>query len=244
MNPWDCFGLSEQGANIESNEDFVVADPELGVFLVADGMGGRLGGAQASRLAAKAFLESLRPLEPFQRLASGHLREAVTRANREVRMAGEANPLLAGLGTTLSAAVMQGEGGKLVHIGDSRIYLFHNGKLQQLTRDHTLVAELVERKHISPEGAKRYPLRNVLARALGTEPMVEADVADLTLGHGDWLVLATDGLTNALETAELAHLVSESAVETAATLCRNLIRAAVQKQPVDNVTVAAVRLAP
>ncbi len=243
MNPWDCFGLSEQGSDLESNDDFVVTDPKLGVFLVADGMGGRLGGAHASRLAAQVFLESLRSLEPFQRLEHGRLLEAVARANQEIHSAGEHDPLVAGLGTTFSAAVMQEARGKLVHIGDSRIYLFHEGRLEQQTRDHTLVAELVARKHLSPEGAKRYPLRNVLSRALGTEETVEADVADLTLHSGEWLVLATDGLTKALDLAELARLVSRFAGETAEILCRNLISAAVQEHPDDNVTVAVVRRA-
>lgn len=243
MSHFDCFALSEQGAGLETNDDFAALDAERGIFIVADGMGGRPGGARASSVAVNSFLEQMRSMDGPARLEESILRRALARANSEVRSIGAADPLFSGLGTTLSAVVMNGTQGKLVHVGDSRIYLFRDGELRQLTRDHTLAAELLERKHVSPEGARRHPLRHVLSRSLGSQDVVEPDLGDLVLTRSDWLILATDGLTKALAPERLRHLLAAGTAENAEAMCREVMKAAISQNPDDNVTLAVARLA-
>lgn len=243
MAMWDCFGLSEQSPELETNDDFVFTDAKLGVFIVADGMGGRPGGAAASRVAVTSFIEQVRAVEPAARLEVARLRGAVAKANQDVHSIGESDPLMSGLGTTFSAVVTLGARGKVVHIGDSRVYLFRAGELKQLTRDHTLAAELVERKHLTAEQARRFPMQNMLSRALGTQETVEPDIEDLALKTDDYLILATDGLTKAMDAERLRRLVAASAANKSETLCRELLSAAMTTSPADNVTVVVVRLA-
>ena len=131
----------------------------------------------------------------------------------------------------------------MVHIGDGRIYIFRNGRLEQLTKDQTLVAELVERGHLTLEAVPRFPLRNVLARAVGPQESVEPDIADLELTLHDWLLLATDGLAKALDTEQLRSLVESVATGSAENLCRKIMNAALAHEPSDNVTLAVAKLA-
>ncbi|OGO07222.1 MAG: hypothetical protein A2Y61_02850 [Chloroflexi bacterium RBG_13_60_13] len=242
MSLFEFSALSEQGLDPDGNDDFVAMDPELGAFVIADGMGGRPGGSQASTVAAETFLEYMRRLDAPSRLDESSLRGAVAVANSAVRSLGETNPMLSGLGTTLSAVVLDGPRGKTVHVGDSRIYRFGAGRLERLTRDHTLVAELVERNELSAEAAKRHPLRNVLSRSLGMPQTVEPDICDLELGPEDWLMLTTDGLAAALSEEDLSGILRECRYESAEGICTAVMDAAMANEPEDNVTVAAVRL--
>ena len=242
MSEIECFAISEQGADPDGNDDFVATDPELGMFVIADGMGGRPGGSQASRVATETFLEQMRRLDASSRLDQASLRRAIAITNSKVRSVGEINPLLAGLGTTLSAVLLDGARGKIVHIGDSRIYRFRAGKLEQLTKDHTLVAELVEGNELSLEAARQYPLRHVLSRSVGTQETVEPDIHDLDLAPHDCLILATDGLTDALSDDGLSRVMTERRSEDAETMCKAITEAAISNAPQDNVTVAVVRM--
>ena len=182
MSAFDCFAISKQSTYRGTNEDYVATDPDLGVFAVADGMGGRPGGALASKMAVEAFIEALRLLDSTQRLVETNLRMAVDEANRKIRQIAEENKEMAGLGTTMTAAIIAGGKGKFVHIGDSRLYLFRCPELVQLTKDHTLVSELIARNLLNKEQARQYPLRHVLSMALGTKEKVEPDVRDFVIG--------------------------------------------------------------
>lgn len=242
MSSYDWFALSERGPDMDANQDVVLADPETGIFVVADGMGGRPGGAEASRVAAESFLEQVRHLEVSLRTDDYMLRSAVDVVNKKVRSIADTNPLLSGLGTTLSAVILDGTRGKIVHIGDSRVYLFRGNKLEQLTKDHTLVAELMERKHLSVEGARRYPLRHVLSRSLGTRETVEPDINDVALSPNDWLILATDGVTKAFDPDRLCEIVRSEDGGNAEDICRQIMAAVMRQSPDDNATVAVVKL--
>ncbi len=169
MIGFEAFGLSDAGPDADRNDDWFVADAQTGLFVVADGMGGRPGGDQASRQAVATFVAELKALPPDRRVDVPALREAVASANRRVRSAAAANPLLTGMGTTLSAVVFSGPNGRTVHVGDSRIYLFRGGKLIPLSRDHTLVQELVRCHQIPADHVPHHPLRNVLSRCIGTD---------------------------------------------------------------------------
>jgi PPM family protein phosphatase len=238
----DCSLITRQSGEHTANDDFAAIDNELGILVVADGMGGRPGGAQASRVATEAFLEMIRSVPEQSRIEVSNLRNAVSSANRSVRSLADADPSLEGLGTTLSAVVLNDAKGKIVHVGDSRLYLFGDQGLRQLTKDHTLVAELVERRHLSPEGAKRYPLKNMLSRSIGPQETVDADIDDLELAPREWLLLTTDGLTKALGQERLVHILEISTAANAEQLCRDLLDAAVLEEPNDDITIIAARL--
>lgn len=236
----DCCALSERGAVCESNEDTVLADPELGVVAVADGMGGRPGGAQASRLAVEVFCGEIQQMATDSRTDPAKLSAAVAAANQRIRSLGESEPELAGLGTTLSAVVFSGAEAHTIHVGDSRVYLFRSGQLQLITRDHTLVTELVERNHLTLDQASRYPLRHVLSRSLGPQPTVEPDIDNLRLLPLDWLVLATDGMSKVLADKQLERIMLANARSPAGDMCRIIMKEALGQAPCDNVSLVTV----
>jgi protein phosphatase len=237
---FDWYTMSEQ-AGLPHNEDCVLAEPGYGIFIVADGMGGRPGGAQASRVAARAFMEFLRRVNPSVLTETRVLRSAVAAANEAVRAVVQADPNMAGMGTTLSAVILTERRNKIVHVGDSRIYGYVQGKLELLTEDHTLSSELVARQIVSDKNIGKLPLRNVLSQAVGTKPAVEPDIADLVLLPEEWLLLTTDGLYKTLSDARLAETMMAAEKEGAQAMCRSLMRAALAAQPRDNVTLAIVR---
>jgi protein phosphatase len=241
MTRYDWFAMSESGGRPDGNDDCVLGDPEAGVFVIADGLGGRPGGAQASRAATRALLDALRALPPESRGCDDALRGAVAAANAAVRDVARRDPALEGLGTTLSAVVFAGGRCRVVHVGDSRVCLLRDGAVGQVTMDHTLAAELVARNHLSAEGARRYPLRNVLSRSLGPRETVEPDLETIPLRPGDRLLLATDGVAEVLPPSQLAAAIAGAGADTAEAVCRAVMRAALAAGPRDNVTAAVVR---
>jgi len=237
---FDCYAMSEQ-AGLPHNEDCVLVEPGYGVFAVADGMGGRPGGAQASRVALRAFMDYLRRVNSAAIRSPMTLCNAVAVANSAVRAIVQADPNMRGMGTTLTAAVVTDEGGRIVHVGDSRAYRFSKGRLEQLTQDHTLVSEMLEQDMLAEMTAGASSLDHVLSRAVGTRPSVEPQVVEFHLGQYDWLLLATDGFHKVLGSEEMAELIVFSAGDNAQSLCRTLVSTAVNAQPQDNVTLAVIR---
>ena len=238
---FDSFAMSEQ-AGLPHNDDCVLAEPGYGVFAVADGMSGRPGGAQASRIAVRAFMDYLRRVNPAQIASPVALRNAVVMANKAIRAVVENDPKMQGMGTTLTAAVLTEEGGRIVHVGDSRAYLFSRGQLEQLTEDHTLVSELIDQKMIEEEEVvNSSSLQNVLSRAIGTRASVEPQIVDFHLEMHDWLILVTDGFYKAFRPDLMADELVLSAGEDAQGLCRDLVRAALDVGPEDNVSLVVVR---
>jgi protein phosphatase len=236
----DWYTMSEH-AGLPHNDDCVLAEPGYGVFLVADGMGGRPGGAQASRVAARAFMDYLRRVNPSAIASPVALRQAVEAANAAVREVVRADARMAGMGTTLSAVILSETGGRIAHVGDSRIYRLSRGRLEQLTEDHTLVSELVARRMLSKTDAGGSPLGHILSRAIGTRPAVDPDIIDLDLGGDDWLLLCTDGFYKAVPADRVQALAASAAGSGAQAMCRDLVRAAFDAGPQDNVTLAVVR---
>lgn len=241
MAKCECFALSERG-NLETNDDFASLYPELGMFVVADGLGGHAGGSCASKIAVETFWENLQHLPPSSRTEASNLRQAIQAANIKIRSLAESDPMLSGMGTTLSALVVNGNKGKIVHVGDSRIYLFRDNTLRLLTNDHSLVAELIEQKRLSAEEAKRYPLRNVLSRCIGTQEVVEPDISDIGLRPNDLVLLSTDGLSKGLELERLQEILVSGQKEAPKRLCNILVKSAIENYPNDNVTAAIVKV--
>jgi protein phosphatase len=230
---------TDVGLRRSVNEDCFALAADLGLYLVADGMGGHTAGQLASRLATAGTVEALRKLAGTDASLTEKLRYCVAAANRGVFDTAQAKPELSGMGTTLVAVLAGSDRVALAHVGDSRAYLIRAGRIRQLTDDHSLVAELVRRNEISPGAARGHPHRHVLTRALGVRRAVEADLAELTPAEGDVIVLCSDGLTGLVEDAEIAAEV-ESGANLEAT-CGRLVDMANERGGEDNITVACVR---
>ena len=230
--------LSDVGLRRRTNEDCYALSPDLGLYLVADGMGGHTAGQVASDLAAQAVVGALRTLVDAAASLTEKLRYAVAAANREILATAQAKPELAGMGTTLVAVLAGPDRIALAHVGDSRAYLVRGGRIRQLTDDHSLVAELVRRREITETAARGHPHRHVLTRALGVRRTVEADLAELTPAAGDTFVLCSDGLTGHVHDDEIAKALEDSADLDAT--CSSLIDIANDRGGEDNITVLLV----
>ncbi len=225
------------GHDLEVNEDSIHLDPEAGIFVVADGMGGRPGGDTASRMAMERFVE-LCISAPEVPDAEG-FRHIIGEVNRRVRELAQDDQVLTGMGTTLSAIIVDGDRGTLVHVGDSRIFLFRDDDLRQLTTDHTVEAEFrVE----SPDTAAELNPRvaGMLTRTIGTEENVDPEIRIIELQGGDSLLLATDGITKVLTITEIRDTLCGLRTESAETKCTRLFQAAQEKTLLDDTTLGVV----
>jgi protein phosphatase len=193
------------------NQDSAVAEPGMGLFVVADGMGGHLGGEVASALAVETLLSAIRAAGPSAGPgidSTESLVDAVLGANERVFDEGRSNAELQGMGTTLCALALVGSGPDarlaVVNVGDSRIYLLRDGELEQLTEDHSLVQELVRQGQLTPEEAASHPMRNVVTRVIGVEGDVEVDWWERPADPGDRYLLCSDGLFNEVTESRIA----------------------------------------
>jgi serine/threonine protein phosphatase PrpC len=231
--------LSDVGMRRTANEDAYALAPALGLYLVADGMGGHVAGQLASRLAAEHVVESLGAIADRAATLTEKLRYCVAAANHHVFATAQEKPEVAGMGTTLVALLAGGGRLALAHVGDSRAYLVRSGRIRQLTDDHSLVAELVRRRELSPDAAHGHPHRHVLTRAVGVRRSVDPDLAELTPATHDVIVLCSDGLTTHVQDPEIAACVAaESDLDAA---CARLVGLANARGGDDNITVALVR---
>lgn len=231
---------SDVGLRRQANEDSFATAPELGLYVVADGMGGHRAGKVASELATEHALRAIQALQGAPASPAEKLRQAVSCANREVHETSQNDPELKGMGTTLVAILATRERVALAHVGDSRAYLIRGGRIRQLTDDHSLVAELVRRRQITEADAREHPHRHVLTRALGVASSTQPDLAELTPVLGDTFVLCSDGLTTHLRDGEILDLASRD--EDLQKSCDRLVSCANERGGVDNVTVVLVRL--
>lgn len=224
-------GETHVGLVRPENEDAFLLAPPL--FAVADGLGGHQAGEVASTTAIDALLEAA----PRQADAKA-LGRAVRQANAAVIEAAASGRGRVGMGTTLTAAMVEGTRIALAHVGDSRAYLLHFGELQQLTEDHSVVADLVRAGRLSVEESRVHPNRSVITRALGSDPNMVADTFEVEAAPGDRLLLATDGLTGYVDDAEIARVLAQA--HTPAEAVDELIDAALAAGGQDNVTVVVV----
>lgn len=221
------------------NEDCFALAADLGLYLVADGMGGHTAGQLASRLATAGTVAALRRAATTDATPTEKLRYCIAAANRHVFDTAQKKPELAGMGTTLVAVLASPGRIALAHVGDSRAYLIRAGRIRQLTDDHSLVAELVRRQEISAVAARGHPHRHVLTRALGVRRAVEADLAEFTPVPGDVMVLCSDGLTSHVEDGEIAEAVAGAG--ELESVCSSLVDLANERGGEDNITVVLIR---
>jgi PPM family protein phosphatase len=227
-------GTTDVGRQRETNEDALVVSPPF--FAVADGMGGARAGEVASGLATEAFDGGRDPDAPPEH----QLTEIAREANRRIYELANRDESRRGMGTTLTAAMVSDQEVSIGHVGDSRAYRFRDGTLEQLTKDHSLVAELERTGQISPEAAEHHPQRSIITRALGPEPDVEVDTYTVPGRPGDVFLLCSDGLTSMVSDEEVAAVLRQApSLQEAA---EALVRAANQSGGKDNITVVLFRI--
>ncbi|OGR51310.1 MAG: hypothetical protein A2049_02525 [Elusimicrobia bacterium GWA2_62_23] len=237
---------SDKGKVRNNNEDNFLLAPELELAMVADGMGGHKSGEVASSLAVKVTRDKYDSMHstgmkpaPYNdkfSLESNQLGFAVQLANSVIYEAGNSGPENKGMGTTLSSALLNKNRLCIAHIGDSRIYLFRKGVIQQLTEDHSLVMDHVRKGLLTREQAETSPLQNILTRALGAQKAPAVDLVEVELEEGDRLLLCTDGLFKAVKEADILETLKAQPEDQKA--CDALVAAANANGGPDNVTVA------
>jgi len=250
--PFDFFGCSDIGQRRKLNEDTMLIDDRLGLFIVADGMGGHAAGEVASAESVeailsmfnndKALLDRIRASEapPDKDLhkASRLIESSIQFACYHVRGLAEVDSAKEGMGTTISALVLAGHVGFTGQVGDSRVYYVRGDKALQLTEDHTLVNWQLKEGLITPEQARKAKNRNVITRAVGSRDYVQVDIQSFPVQQGDMFMLCSDGLHEYVELDEIPQIM-EKEPELA---CMHFVRLANDRGGKDNVTCIAVRL--
>jgi protein phosphatase len=242
-------GMSHVGTTRPTNEDAMTWDLDIGFVAVADGMGGHQAGEVASNLALEAILGFMRKsaatqdftwpfgVNPQISLTANRLVTALKIGNRRVYKRSEEVPDYTGMGTTVAAVVAEGGHVTFASVGDSRIYTFSDGRLQQLTKDDSWVMMLAEKSGVSAESLKSHPLRNVLTNVLGARPDLEVQAGELDL-DGQTLLLCTDGLHGVVSDDQMSSILTrEKDLHRAA---EELVRIALETSK-DNITVVLVR---
>jgi serine/threonine protein phosphatase PrpC len=231
-----------------NNEDALAEDRELGLLVLADGMGGYNAGEVASAIATSTIIEVVRrhwdhlgsPGRPAN--VAELLQSAVQSAHQKIRERAAADPDCAGMGTTAIACLLNNDRLSIAHVGDSRAYRWRGQSLQQLTRDHSLLEELIARGHYTREDASRLVRKNIVTRALGVEEELAVDLIEDQLLPGDQLLLCSDGLTDMLDDAEIATILGASNGAELALVGNDLVDAALAAGGRDNVSIALARV--
>lgn len=203
------YGESKIGLVRKVNEDSYYISADQDVLAVADGMGGYVGGEIASKTAVKAIAYYF---DNYTFTAPVQLEKAVQYANSCILSKTMIDPSLKGMGTTVSLVTLSGERAFWAHVGDSRIYLYHDHELQQISKDHTIVQVLMEKGKITEEEAKDHPKRHVLTRAVGVDRNLLVDSGIFQIQHGDRLLLCSDGLTSFVSQEELCEALGNTAL--------------------------------
>ena len=243
MLKWRAAALTDAGCQRQRNEDNYYVSPDNRVFAVADGMGGAVGGAKASKLAMEAierkWKEGPPPLNDRESIQKW-LQETVTLANQSVWHEAEEDQAVRGMGTTIVVAV-QGDDNEMAiaHVGDSRAYLFREGKTTLLTNDHSVVQEMVRAGRLTEEQARINPYKNLITRCLGHEEKVEIDQTPVELKSKDWIVLCSDGLPTVLRDEQICDVVSNTHEPTG--VCEELVKQTLDGGAPDNVTVICIK---
>jgi protein phosphatase len=225
---------TDTGRQRNANEDSYFA--RAPIFAVADGMGGAQAGEVASSIAARAFEQEIDESKSPER----QLKEIAQQANAEIHELAEKDSSRAGMGTTLTTALVQGDEVSIAHVGDSRAYVFRDGELKQLTKDHSLVEELRRQGRLTDEEAEEHPQRSIITRALGPEDKVKIDTLSYAARDGDVFLLCSDGLTTMVGEEQIREILADS--KSLKSAVSKLIDAANSAGGRDNITAVAFRL--
>ena len=243
MNVWS---ITDRGSVRRENQDACHAecdsDKNTALLVVCDGMGGALAGNVASTSAMKIFVDSIRAAldgEDGGMPLSDSIRTAVETANEAVYNESITNPSCSGMGTTMVGAVVKDGKAAVFNVGDSRAYLIRQRSIKRITVDHSVVEELVMRGDITREQSVRHPSKNLITRAIGTEPDVECDIFFPKLRAGDYLLLCSDGLTNVVSDREIMDEVIRGGAPD--NCCERLVETVLRRGAPDNVTIVLFR---
>jgi protein phosphatase len=241
-----CVGLTDTGQVREHNEDTISWDAELGLLVLTDGMGGYNAGEVASGIAAKTILNLVREHCEREDLSAADpsglsrtsiiLRDAVTRANKIIHQTSRTLPQCEGMGTTVVAAMFYDNRVTVAHVGDSRLYRLRSGTFEQMTLDHSLLQELVDRGFYTPAEAQRAANKNYVTRALGVEPEIEVEIKEHAAQRGDVYMLCSDGMSDMVEDEDI-HLTISTFGASLDSVATQLIRLANDNGGKDNISV-------
>ncbi|MCB9593215.1 MAG: Stp1/IreP family PP2C-type Ser/Thr phosphatase [Sandaracinaceae bacterium] len=243
--------VTDVGRVRDHNEDSFLVDKKLNLFIVADGMGGHAAGEVASQVASHTVREVLKgSSDMFHQFEAGHggigrqdllrlLESAVQQACSQVYNEGQEDESKRGMGTTIDALLLIGSRGFIAHVGDSRVYLYRQGAVHQLTEDHSLINELLKRGRLSREQIEKLQYKNAVTRAVGVYESVEVDTLDFDVLKGDRFLLCSDGLSGYVEEVELARLFAETPEDA---LAQRLIDLANERGGKDNITAVVVKV--
>ena len=239
----NVYSKTDIGLMRSSNQDYCktgeLSDGSVWA-VVCDGMGGANGGSTASRIAAETIAEQLKELyhtEKYRDDMEKLIKTAIAIANQRVYDMSLKVYSLSGMGTTVVAAVVKNEVVHIVHAGDSRAYLYENGSLTQITKDHSMVQELVDIGQITPEEARNHPNKNIITRALGTRENLKTDYNGVKFDKDSVLLICTDGLSNYLTDEDIAEFINKSRGDE---LVSRLVEQAKIMGGSDNITVAVI----
>jgi serine/threonine protein phosphatase PrpC len=238
---------TDTGRVREHNEDAVALDPDIGLFVLADGMGGYNAGEVASGIAVKTIMNLVREAYATQDLTGSDqdtglsrpgiiLRDAIARANKIIHQTSKTQEKCEGMGTTVVAGLFHDDRIIVAHVGDSRMYRLRGDRFEQITLDHSLLQELVDRGFYTPEEAQRVTNKNYVTRALGVEPTVEVEIKEHPVHRGDCLVLCSDGLTDMVEDEDI-HLTISTFGANLDTVAKQLVQLANDSGGRDNISV-------
>lgn len=241
-----CVGVTDTGKVREHNEDTIATDGDIGLLVLADGMGGYNAGEVASGIAVKTVLNLIREQVEREDLTildketgmtrpSIILRDAIHRANKIIYQTARSQPQCEGMGTTIVAALFFDNRVSIAHVGDSRMYRLRSDRFEQVTMDHSLLQELVDRGFYSAEEAQRAANKNYVTRALGVEPNVEVELQEAAVQKGDVYVLCSDGLSDMVEDDDI-HLTISTFSANLDTVAKQLIQLANDNGGRDNVS--------
>lgn len=245
-------GLSDTGRVREHNEDAFAGDTDIGLFVLADGMGGYNAGEVASGIAVKTVMNLVREAYAVQELSGTDkatglsrpaiiLRDAIARANKIIHHTAKSQEQCEGMGTTIVAGLFYDNRIIMAHVGDSRMYRLRGEGFEQVTMDHSLLQELVDRGFYTPEEAQRVTNKNYVTRALGVEPAVEVEVHEEPVQRGDYLMLCSDGLSDLVEDEDI-HLTINTFGANLDTVSRQLVQLANDNGGRDNISVLLIQV--
>jgi len=246
-NKLRCVGLTDTGKVREHNEDTIAVDPDIGLLVLADGMGGYNAGEVASGIAVKTIVNLVREQVEREDLNVQDrdaglsrptiiLRDAIVRANKIIYQTAKTQPQCEGMGTTVVAALFFDNKITIAHVGDSRLYRQRGEKLEQVTMDHSLLQELVDRGFYSAEEAQRAANKNYVTRALGVEPNVDVEIQEVPVSKGETFILCSDGRSDMAEDEDI-HLTINTFGANLDTVAKQLIQLANDNGGRDNVSV-------
>ena len=230
-------GATDKGKRRSSNEDSFGVFKDLNLAIVADGMGGHAAGEVASRLAVETVHQSI--LQNSHEDPQERLDKALQKANTHILETGKKDPDMSGMGTTIVAFLLSGKSVHIGYAGDSRAYLYRGSELKQITEDHSLVRDYIRKGLMTPEEAKKNPLKHVITRALGTHETIQIDQLSILPEGDDIFLLCSDGLSNMVSLEELHQALASSRKNLDET-CKGLIHQANQNGGIDNITLILI----